>query len=114
VGSWLYQVVAGIEIGAPGYKQILIQPMPGGGLVSARATYQSLYGQIESSWRIEAGTFTLRVTIPPNTTATVHLPQAAGADVTESDQALDTRQAGADAIVEIGSGHYTFGYAWLG
>ena len=55
VGSWLYQVVAGIELGSPGYKHIRFQPQPGGNLTAASATYASLYGQIASSWQIEQG-----------------------------------------------------------
>jgi alpha-L-rhamnosidase len=49
VGSWLYQVVAGIEPGAPGYKHIRFRPRPGGGLTTAMARYHSLYGEIISS-----------------------------------------------------------------
>jgi len=46
VGSWLYQVVAGIEPGTPGYKHIRFRPRPGGGLTAASARYHSLYGEI--------------------------------------------------------------------
>lgn len=63
VGSWLYQVVAGIELGSPGYKHILFQPQPGGGITAASATYASLYGEIASSWQIEHEQFTLTVTV---------------------------------------------------
>lgn len=77
IGAWLYQTVAGIEIdpAKPGYKHILIAPRPGGGLTFAKATFDSVYGPIASAWQIDdAGVFTLDVTIPANTTATVTLP----------------------------------------
>ena len=74
IGHWLYSVVAGIDIGAPGYKHIRIQPHPGGGLTYARAAHQTLYGKTVSHWRIVKDTFSLDVTIPPNTIATVMLP----------------------------------------
>lgn len=77
IGAWLYQTVAGIEIDPkqPGYKHILIAPKPGGGLTHAKATLDSVYGTIASSWEIDGdGVYTLNVTIPPNTTATVTLP----------------------------------------
>jgi alpha-L-rhamnosidase len=117
VGSWLYQVVAGIEIGAPGYKQIIFQPHPGGGLTHARSTYHSLYGEIVSSWQMVDGTFTLAVTVPPNTTAAVRLTGAVGEQVKEGGQGLDVvegvkqvRQEGDTTVVEVGSGTYTFAY----
>jgi len=76
IGAWLYAVVAGLQIepAQPGYKHILIQPQPGGGLTQARATLQTMYGVAESRWRLTGGEFTLDVTVPPNTTATVRLP----------------------------------------
>jgi hypothetical protein len=84
VGSWLYQVVAGIEPGSPGYKHTRFQPQPGGGLTSASARYASLYGEIASSWQIERGQFTLTVTVPVNTTATVCIPARMGRQVREA------------------------------
>ena len=46
IPSWLYQVVAGIEPGAPGYKHIRFRRRPGGGLAAASARYHSLYGRL--------------------------------------------------------------------
>jgi alpha-L-rhamnosidase len=119
IGSWLYQVVAGIEIGSPGYKQIIFQLQPGGGLTHAQATYRSLYGEIASQWHLHDGMFTLTVTVPPNTSATVRLPAGSGKGVTESGHALSigegikkVRQEGCTTLVEVGAGTYTFAYAW--
>jgi len=77
IGDWLYQTVAGIEpdATAPGYKHTLLRPQPGGGLTCARATLDTLYGVLSSDWKIENGNFEYTVTVPPNTTATVHLPR---------------------------------------
>jgi alpha-L-rhamnosidase len=118
VGEWLYQVVAGLNPGAPGYKQIIFQPCPGGGLTHAGVTYQSLYGEIASWWQLQDGTFTLTVTVPPNTTASVHLLGSAGTEVKECGQPLETsegikqvHQESSGIIVEIDSGTYTFTYA---
>jgi len=76
VGEWLYAKVAGIDLDPanPGYKHIIIRPHVGGGLTHARATLRSPYGVIESGWRLEGDRVRLGVTIPPNTTATVHVP----------------------------------------
>ncbi len=112
VGSWLYQVVAGLEIGAPGYKRLLIQPRPGGGLTYARAACETLHGPAASAWRLADGYLHLDVTIPPNTTATVRLPRAAGQPVTESGQPISTQPAGPDALLELEPGAYAVTYPW--
>jgi len=117
VGSWLYQVVAGIEPGTPGYKHMRFRPRPGGGLTAASARYHSLYGVIASSWQMRDGTFTLTVTVPANTTATVFLPGAEASRVTEGGQAVETAegviqvsQEQEATLIEVGSGTYVFAY----
>jgi alpha-L-rhamnosidase len=117
VGSWLYQVVAGIEPGAPGYKHIRFQPHPGGGITTASARYHSLYGEIGSSWQMREGRFALTITVPANTTATVHLPGAEARQVTEGSQAVESaegviqvRQEQEATVIEVGSGTYIFAY----
>ncbi len=119
IGEWLYRVVAGLEADPeqPGYKHVRIQPQPGGGFTRARATLNTMYGETVSGWEITGGEFRLDVTIPPNTHATVRLPHATLAEVTESGQPLNaaegiTRsfQEGETVIVEIGSGTYRFVY----
>jgi alpha-L-rhamnosidase len=77
IGEWMYATVAGIDLDPerPGYKHIIIRPQPGGDLTHASARLHSPYGLIESAWKLDgAGGFTLKVTIPANTTATVQLP----------------------------------------
>jgi hypothetical protein len=76
IGAWLYNTVAGIEIDPanPGYKHIIFRPQPGGRLTEARGSLVSLYGEIISHWKLDNGTFTYTVTVPPNTTGTVYLP----------------------------------------
>jgi alpha-L-rhamnosidase len=76
VGEWMYSTIAGIDIDLekPGYKHFLIRPQIGGGLTHARAKFRSIYGDIESAWRVEGKTVKLNVTIPANTTATIYVP----------------------------------------
>ncbi len=121
IGEWLYRVIAGIEIdeNQPGYKHIIIQPQPGGNFTYARAYTHSMYGKINSGWRIENSTFTLEVEIPANTTATVQLPNAKLEEVKESNKPLKKAkgvksysQMGSQVVIEIGSGKYIFAYPW--
>jgi alpha-L-rhamnosidase len=117
IGEWMYAVVAGLEIDelAPGYKHILIQPRPGGGLTHANASVQSMYGYVASGWEIADGKMTVRVEVPANTTATVRLPKAKLEEVSEegkplADRAdiLGARQSRDAVVLELGSGKYVF------
>jgi alpha-L-rhamnosidase len=123
IGEWMYGVVAGIGIdeAMPGYKHILIQPRPGGGLTHASASVQSMYGRVASGWNIADGKMTLRIEVPANTTATVRLPNAKLDEVNEGGRPLTGRadisrtMQTADAVVlEVGSGKYEFESAYRG
>ncbi len=119
VGDWLYRTVAGVQAKAPGYKETLIAPQPGGGLTHARARFVSVHGLVESSWAVEDGTFRLSIEVPANTRATVRLPKAVSAEgVTESGQSLAEADGvervgpdGEDVILEVGAGRYAFAYS---
>lgn len=112
IGDWMYRVMAGIEIdpNQPGYRHILIQPMPGGGFTSVRASHESPYGKVVSAWEIRDGRFTLTVEVPANTRATVRLPKARLDDVRESGSPVQGRQDGETVEVQVGSGRYRFVY----
>jgi alpha-L-rhamnosidase len=114
VGRWLFATVGGIDTDGPGYKRIIIHPQPGR-IARAKADYDSIHGRIATDWRLENGTFTLDVTIPDNTTATVYIPAASAENVTESGQSA-TRAEGVrflrmdhgSAVFSVGSGTYLF------
>ncbi|MBI0382736.1 family 78 glycoside hydrolase catalytic domain, partial [Streptomyces albiflaviniger] len=44
VGEWMYQNITGIAPAAPGFREIVIRPRPGGEVRSAEGRYDSLYG----------------------------------------------------------------------
>jgi alpha-L-rhamnosidase len=120
IGDFLYRCVAGIEQVEeyPGYKQFLIQPHPGGGLTSAAAGLESMYGEIRSEWTIDSGKIELVTVVPPNTSATVLLPDAVLAGVLENGQELQAvrgihsaEQLELSVKITLGSGEYRFGYA---
>ena len=58
----------------PAFADLVIAPAPVPGLAWAKARVNGPQGEIVSSWRQEDGTFTLDVTVPPNTTARIRLP----------------------------------------
>ena len=113
---WLNQNVAGIQADPqhPGFKHVLIKPTPVGDLTSAQATYESGYGKITSRWEKKDGIFTLHVTIPANTTASVTILGADAAPLEDGKRVQAaagirsiTRVAGG-MVCEIDSGSYTF------
>lgn len=67
VVAWLFGYCAGIRPLEPGFQKVLIQPITGGSLTWAKAKFESVYGVISSSWRIEDGIFMLEVTTPVDT-----------------------------------------------
>jgi len=75
VGQWMYERIAGLSSLEPGYKKIRIAPIPSQQLTSAEASVNTPFGKTSSSWKIENNVFYLEATIPPNTTAEIHLPK---------------------------------------
>jgi alpha-L-rhamnosidase len=95
VARWMFQSVAGIDTDGPGFQRLLIRPQPGRatlkvasqepGLSWVKASYRSLHGLVATDWKTEGGRFSLNVTIPANTTATVSLPATGPDRVREGD-----------------------------
>ena len=74
IGDWLHRVVAGLAPDAPGYERIRIAPHPLDGIDSAAAEHLTPYGRARAAWTRTGGRLRVEATIPPNTTATVLLP----------------------------------------
>jgi alpha-L-rhamnosidase len=117
VSEWFFKGLAGIQPDprAEGFNRILIRPQPVGDLTWARATYQSVRGPIKSEWKKADGKLTLRVSIPPNTTATIYVPTADASRVTEGgvpaakSPSVDALPASPGAAVfAVGSGEFEF------
>jgi hypothetical protein len=117
ITEWFYKDLIGIDgdPAGPGFKKIIIRPTPVGDLEWAEATYKSVRGPISVRWDRDAGRFKLRFTIPANTLATVYLPAADDARVTESgsDAAKSTgvrflRRESGRSVYAVESGSYSF------
>ncbi len=75
IGAWLYSGAAGIQPDAsPGYKHFSLAPQFTTRLTYLKATFDSPYGIISSSWRVEKNEILYDVTIPPNSSGTLELP----------------------------------------
>ena len=77
IGEWCYGFIGGLrpDIDHPGWKKSIIAPMPVGDLTSARASVLTHYGKLSDSWKLENGTFTMDVVVPPNTSALIEFPK---------------------------------------
>ena len=81
IGDWLHRVVAGLAPGAPGYEHILVAPHPLDGFDFASAEHLTPYGTARAEWRREGDRIRVTTVIPPNTTATVELPDGSTHEV---------------------------------
>ncbi len=116
IGSFLFRDIAGIrpDPSYPGFEKIIIRPVLGN-LNWAKARYDSTRGPITVDWKRSAQQFTLSLTIPPNTTATVYLPAESSGAITEGgvpiSEAPDVkllRIENGTGSLDIRSGSYSF------
>ena len=117
IGDWMYRNIAGINttLDGPGYKNIVIKSIPGGGLTSAGGKLETYYGTISSDWSIEGEKFTQHISIPVNTFADIYLPAGSIEKVMEGKKALqaskDIEIVGLEdgyVHIRVGSGKYGF------
>jgi len=111
--EWFYSGLAGIsqDENSVGFKHIKIRPQPVGDITWAKGNFHSPYGWIKTDWKKDNNKFILHISIPVNTTATVHIPTGANSKITMNGTSIDGNNIkikdGA-AIIETGSGEYSF------
>ncbi|MBD3184285.1 Bacterial alpha-L-rhamnosidase [Candidatus Poribacteria bacterium] len=93
VSGWFFKTLAGIQPGVPGFEKIIIRPVMLNGINWVKAHIKIPYGKVAVDWKKENGKFSMKVSIPGNTTAKVFVPQFDGSDV---------------VVYEVGSGDYYF------
>jgi alpha-L-rhamnosidase len=117
VSEWFFKWLAGIQPHpeAVGFDRILIRPQPVSGVDWASARYSSIRGEISVHWEKKKNTFLLRVTIPPNARAEIHVPTSDPASVREGGRPAASAaglrflgQAAGCAVYEAESGVYEF------
>ena len=81
--EWLFKTMCGIRV--EGENHFVIAPKPGGNFAHAKASYQSIYGLIESCWEKNETAFQFRIHIPCNTTADIVFPDGNSRCVTEGE-----------------------------
>jgi alpha-L-rhamnosidase len=113
IGEWMYERVAGIKPIEAGYKLIQFKPAINGPLNSARASYQSPYGLIESAWEKNGVGVKYTITVPPNTIGEVVLPTTLkkllinGKGIAHTKNVTEKKVEGAWVYLTVRPGHYT-------
>ncbi len=90
ISAWFFQYLAGIapDPENPGFKHVLIQPHPVPALQWARGEHTVASGTIIAAWKVNDGKFELEVTLPPEITATVILPDGRRCELSQGTHRL--------------------------
>jgi len=107
--NWLYEGLAGIrpDPAKPGFKNVIIQPAVVGDIAWVKAHHDGPYGRIASEWKRTGDDLVLDVSIPPNSTATIHVPGQPPRQVGSGQHHFKTRlpAAGTGAVSSAIHGH---------
>ena len=115
--EWFYSGVGGIRQipSSSSYENILIEPEIVGDITWADVTYNSIHGEITSSWKKEENIFTLKVKIPVSCHAIVALPHADSGMITENEIPISDSgnieiisSSNGKTMCRISSGEYLF------
>lgn len=76
VCQWLWETMAGIAADTtdPGFRKIIMKPIPDPRIGFVKAEYQSAAGPVKSEWRYEGDNWIWEFNIPEGSTAEVTLP----------------------------------------
>jgi len=116
-GEWIYRNIGGIdqEPASTGFSHLVIRPRLEGRLTGASARFESVHGVITTDWKSGPAGFGLKVTVPVNTTATIHIPTSNPAKVMEGKVTAISapavrylKQEAGCALYAVGSGTYEF------
>ena len=123
VVEWYYSYLAGIRPLKPGFKEILIQPMPAEGLDWVTSSLQTPYGLLKASWSMDGDRFHQDITIPANTKAFITVPVKnntyksltesgnvilKNGDIAENDNIKVLEADDKKIRLEVNSGNYAF------
>ncbi|MFI4975508.1 MAG: family 78 glycoside hydrolase catalytic domain [Caulobacterales bacterium] len=111
VTGFLYRRLAGIAPAAPGFEHVDVRPLDDPRLPDGGGTYRSVRGPISTAWRREpGGGFSLDLTLPANTAATVRLPAGPDQALSEGGRpfAGEVRREAGALVADVGSGDYRF------
>ena len=76
INEWFFNDLLGIGIDpdGTGFRKSIIRPVIAGDLTWVKGSYQTVSGTISLEWKKNSNDFSLNLTIPANTMATVYVP----------------------------------------
>ena len=74
VADWMHRCVGGLAPLAPGYRRILVEPQPGGGLTWASTSLETPHGLAAVRWDLDGSGLRVEVTVPDGAEAVLRLP----------------------------------------
>lgn len=101
---WFYKMLAGVQTdpAEPGYKHIIIRPIPVKELENAEYTTETPYGTLVSSVSVKGDKVSMSGRIPYGTRATIYVPKSADAAI------LNPLDDNSYEIHEVGPGTFVF------
>lgn len=120
VVQWLFEDLAGVRPGRPGFAEIEIRPeIPSNGLDHVAAHTDTIRGRVATEWSKTSSGLSLHVEIPANAEAVIHVPASSAEQVTETGSGQSLPAANAPGVTllgqqsgrvlyRVGSGSYGF------
>jgi alpha-L-rhamnosidase len=115
--SWFYTYVAGMnpDPDQPGYKHIILKPVPPEDLKSASYSNLTPYGTAGIDWEKENNSISVNIKVPVGCSATVWVPASSENSVKENGKSISRKgiiifagMIDGYAIYEVKSGNYHF------
>jgi alpha-L-rhamnosidase len=114
VAEWMYRYAAGVDTvsNSAGFRTIYLHPNFDARIGHLNFDYDSAYGTIHSSWIVAKENVTWKVTVPPNSTATLATAATNATDFlldgAPLEQSLKAHAAGPTGEYTLPAGTYTF------
>jgi alpha-L-rhamnosidase len=114
---WFYRKLAGMNADpeAPGYRHIIFRPQPAGDLSFVKYFNRTSYGDAGIYWKNVNNQFSMEVTVPVGSHATVYVPVLKGKHITESGNQISQsdgvsfiREEKGYQLFNVNSGLYKF------
>ncbi|WP_026475698.1 family 78 glycoside hydrolase catalytic domain [Alkaliflexus imshenetskii] len=115
--TWFYRKLAGINTNPdePGYRHILFRPQPVGCLSFVKYYNTTAFGKAGIHWKKGESCFTMNITVPVGSYATVYVPGEKNSKLTESGSPLKNQPhvqyvnwVDGYHMVKVESGEYSF------
>jgi alpha-L-rhamnosidase len=108
--EWFHQHLVGLapDPRVPGFKRMMVRPELVDGITWAESSHESLHGRHAVRWERDGANFTLKITVPANTSARVLMPGRDASCVQGAKAEGQISEGGVRTIFEVPAGSYEF------